>query len=175
MSENETNVEIEQQTTATDIAPEKKIRVGFIFLALVPVAAVFVIQTICETPFLILSVIDAVKGSAAADFSSALDVSSSVLDIFYNKYMYPFYLLYSVLGALTFGIWYYKAFVKNKPKTGFRQVFGVKSITAAIGIAFGLYFALCAAMTIAMYLFPKLMEDYLKQLEFFLQQIFLMF
>ena len=72
------------------------------------------------------------------------------------------YLLYSVAALLVFGIWYFKGFVKNHPKVRLKEIFGVKSIFASIGMVIGLQFAITAVFVLAFRFIPKIMNDYVE-------------
>ena len=163
MSEN--NI-IQEQNTAVQApaeAPKKRIRVGFIFLSLVPVAALMMIQTVSQTPFLILATVEAARESAAG--TEFFDAYGEMLNIFNDKYAIYAYLIYAVIGLVVFCIWYYKGFVKKGPKVKLGEVVSVKSIAASLCIVVGLYFFTNAFMTLADKLMPKAMEEYAMLIE----------
>jgi hypothetical protein len=158
MSEN--NIIQEQnaavQTPAAE--PKKRIKVGFIFLAIVPMAALMMIQTVSQIPFLMLSVVETAKNSeAGTEFFDAYD---EMIKVFNDKYAIYAYLIYAVIGLVVFCIWYYKGFVKNGPKVGIKDVVSVKSVIATLCIVVGLYFFTNAFMTLAEKIMPKAMEEY---------------
>ena len=158
MSEN--NIIQEQNATVQTPAaePKKRIKVGFIFLAIVPMAALMMIQTVSQIPFLMLSVVETAKNSeAGTEFFDAYD---EMLKVFNDKYAIYAYLIYAVIGLVVFCIWYYKGFVKNGPKVGIKDVVSVKSVIATLCIVVGLYFFTNAFMTLADKIMPKAMEEY---------------
>ena len=163
MSEN--NITQEQMTekpAASEIV-KKRLRVGFIFLALVPTAVLMMIQTVAQVPFLILSVVETAKKSeAGTEFFDAYD---EMLKVFNDKYAIYAYLIYAVIGLVVFCIWYYKGFVKKGPKVKIGEVVSVKSIVASLCIVVGLYFFTNAFMTLADKLMPKAMEEYAMLIE----------
>jgi len=144
-------------------APQKRIRPGFIFLAIVPVAVLLFIQSMCQVPFMIMTGIDLAKsGEKIGEYD---DVVQRLMEVFTEKYAFWSFLLYAVIGLIVFGIWYRKGFVKKSPKVKFSQVFGVKSVIAAIGSAVGLNLVISAAFTLAYMLFPAVIEAYNELME----------
>ncbi len=163
MSEN--NIIQEQKTEipmAVDPA-KKRIRVGFIFLAFVPMAVLMMIQTAAQLPFLIVAVVEATQKAAAT--VDPLDMYSEMLNIFNEKYAFIAYLIYAVIGLAVFSIWLYKGFVKNGPKVKLGEIFGVKSVIASLCIVIGLYFFINAFMTIADKIIPQAMAEYEELIE----------
>lgn len=158
MSENNT---FQEQKTEQTVSTGRKI--GMIFLSLVPVAVLVMIQTMAQVPFLILSVVDATQ--EAHDSSNAMDIYDLLLQIFNEKYSAFAYFAYVAVGLVVFGIWYYKGFVKKQPKVRIGEVFGVKSISAALCIGAGLFFVITAGMTLAEKIAPSFMESYAEMIE----------
>ena len=163
MSDNETKQINEPQVPENDLnanVPSKKtFRIGYFFFSLLALAAVFVIQTVAEVPFLVLSFIDAAKEVPDLDSWVLID---KALEIFSDKYMMAIYLAYSLLGLIVFGIWYYKGFVKKNPKVKIGQVFGVKSVLAAVFGVLSVSLAIDAVLT-AIYIFaPHVLDSYLE-------------
>ena len=163
MSENNITQEQHTEIPAARETAKKKIRVGFIFLAFVPAAVLMMIQTLTQTPFLILAVVETAKKSAAG--VEFFDVYDEMLNIFNEKYAMYAYLLYAVFGLIVFTIWYYKGFVKKNPKVRIREIVSVRSITGSLCIVVGLFFFINAFMTLAQIIFPKAMEDYAAMVE----------
>ena len=158
MSEN--NI-IQEQNTAVQApaeAPKKRIRVGFIFLSLVPVAALMMIQTVSQTPFLILATVEAAQESAAG--TEFFDAYGEMLNIFNDKYAIFAYLIYAMIGLLVFAIWYYKGFVKKNPKVKVSEIVSVKSVIGCICIVVGLFFFINAFMTLAERFLPWAIKEY---------------
>jgi len=163
MSEN--NI-IQEQKTEIPAAAEpakKKIRVGFIFLAFVPMAVLMMIQTAAQFPFLMIAAAETAQKSAAS--VDPLDLYSEMLKIFNEKYAFIAYLIYAVIGLIVFSIWLYKGFVKKSPKVKLGEVFGVKSVIALVCAVIGLYFFINAFMTIADKVIPQAMEEYAELIE----------
>ena len=140
-------------------APKKKVRVGMIFLSIVPVAVLLAIQTITQVPFLIVASVDAAMNNTSTD---PFEVADQLLKVFNGKYAAYAYLLYAVVGLIVFGIWYFKGFVKKNPKVGIKEVFGFKSILAVIGVVIGLQFLINAAFVLAFWVFPDTMNSYVE-------------
>lgn len=161
MSEN--NV-IQEQNTGAPVNPEapKKIRIGLVFLSLVPMAILMMVQTMAQIPFLILAVINAMD---EAKTMPDLDVYTEMMNIFSDKYAIYAYLIYAVIGLVIFSLWYYKGFVKKNPKVKLGDAFTVKSVISSILIVGALYFFITAFMTLAELLLPQAMELYKEMVE----------
>ena len=154
-------VEAVQQVPAENVQaakPKKKVRVGFIFLSLLPVYAIISIQTITQVPFLFFAMAELEKTSGTA---AATDMNT-VFDFFNQKYAFWAYLLYSVVGIIAFGLWYYFGFVRRGTKVRIKEIIGYKSILAVISMVIGLQFLITAGFVIATELFPNVIEDYMQ-------------
>ena len=154
-------VEAVQQVPAENVQaakPKKKVRVGFIFLSLLPVYALISIQTVTQVPFLFFAMAELEKTSGTA---AATDMNT-VFDFFNQKYAFWAYLLYSVVGIIAFGLWYYFGFVRRGTKVRIKEIIGYKSILAVISMVIGLQFLITAGFVIATELFPKVIEDYMQ-------------
>lgn len=151
---------VTEQVPGTEVkaVSDKKLRIGYVFLSLVPVAIFLVIQTACQMPFFIMASVEAVNNPDAP--SDPIEAVYYLMEIFNDKYAVYAYLSYAVIGLVVFGIWYFKSFVKTGPKLKFSQVFGVKSLVAAIAGSLGFFFAINAALTLAEMLIPWAMEEY---------------
>ena len=165
MAENNVDQEIVQTETIQSTEPAKrKLKIGYIFLAMIPIGVLFAIQTITQVPCLILAGIEFYQ-QASVDPSVASNAADTVMDIYMNKYAFGAFLAYTTIGIVVYGIWYFKGFVKRAPKVTFRQVFGVKSILATIGIAIGLNLIISAGFVIVTQIAPKVIEDYNELME----------
>ena len=151
---------VTEQVPGTEVkaVSDKKLRIGYVFLSLVPVAIFLVIQTACQMPFFIMASVEAVNNPDAP--SDPIDAVYYLMEIFNDKYAVYAYLSYAVIGLVVFGIWYFKSYVKTGPKLKLSQVFGVKSLVAAIAGSLGFFFAINAALTLAEMLIPWAMEEY---------------
>lgn len=160
MAENNGQNMVTEQVPGTEVkaVSDKKLRIGYVFLSLVPVAIFLVIQTACQMPFFIMASVEAVNNPDAP--SDPIDAVYYLMEIFNDKYAVYAYLSYAVIGLVVFGIWYFKSYVKTGPKLKFSQVFGVKSLVAAIAGSLGFFFAINAALTLAEMLIPWAMEEY---------------
>ena len=156
MAENNVNQQPVQVEAPVAAKPKKRIRVGFIFLALVPVYAIISIQTITQVPFLFVAMADIAKNATSAD---ATDMAQ-VLEVFNQKYAFWAYLLYAVVGVIVFGLWYYFGFVRRGTKVSLKEIFGYKSILASIGMVIGLQFLITAGFVLATEFFPEVIENY---------------
>ena len=163
MSENNT---IQEQHTAVQTPaeePKKRLRVGFVFLAIVPMAVLMMVQTVSQLPFLVLAVAEAMN--KAETQGPDFDMYSEMLNVFNDKYAIFAYLIYAVIGLVIFSIWYYKGFVKKGPKVKIGEVVSVKSVAGTICIVVGLFFFTNAFMTLADKLIPQAMEEYAMMIE----------
>ena len=90
----------EVQTAGSE--PAKKVRVGYIFLSVIPVAVLIMIQSFCQIPFFFMAGYDLIQ--------SGQDITSDAVDfmeklIMYNNYNYIvilFFFLIILLLLLTF-------------------------------------------------------------------------
>ena len=163
MSENNT---IQEQNTAVQTPaeePKKRLRVGFVFLAIVPMAVLMMVQTVSQLPFLVLAVAEAMN--KAETQGPDFDMYSEMLNVFNDKYAIYAYLIYAVIGLVIFSIWYYKGFVKKGPKVKIGEVVSVKSVAGTICIVVGLFFFTNAFMILADKLIPQAMEEYAMMIE----------
>lgn len=151
------------QAEVAQAPAKKRIRVGFIFLSVVPVAILIMLQTVCQIPFLGLSVYDLIKDGT--DINDAMDMTDKMMEVFTEKYAAITYILYAVIGLIIFSIWYYKGFVKKNPRVDLKQVIGIKSILACFGTVVGLYFAINAGFILAERFFPSVIEQYVQLIE----------
>ena len=143
-------------------APKKRVRVGMIFLSIVPVAVLLAIQSFTQVPFLVWA---SLETTTSSDLTNPAEFSEKLLQVFNERFAVFAYLLYAVVGLIVFGIWYFKGFVKKNPKVGLKEVFGFKSILATIGIVIGLQFFITAAFVLAFWAFPDVMNNYVKLME----------
>jgi membrane protease YdiL (CAAX protease family) len=167
MSENNGNQiigETKESEVKTAELP-KKVRVGFVFLSLVPAAVFLAIQTMTQMPFIILAAADVYRGEVASNVANPSDVTENLTALFSEKYGIYAYLLYSIVGIIVFGIWYYKGFVKKGPKVKPGQIFGVKSVIAVLGFGIGFYFVINALLNIIEILMPAVIADYNQTME----------
>ena len=160
MAENNVN-QVQPAAANAQIPAEnkKRVRVGYIFLSIVPVAVLIAIQSISQTPFMFMAMSEAAKDTDL-DLTNFMDVMTKMSEIFNAKYAIWAYMIYGVIALIVFGTWYIKGFVKGKPRFKFSNVFGFKSILASIGIVIGLMFTIDAAFTLANWLVPSIMESY---------------
>lgn len=164
MSEN-TNENLQVKEAQVASTEKKPIRVGFIFLSIVPVAALVVIQSLAQMPFLVLAFVDLMKQSDITDPLELFTSSPEALAIFNEKYSLWAFLLYSVIGLIVFGLWYFKGFVKNKQKVKNSETFSVTGIIASVLVVVALQFAITAGFILAYKIFPNVMENYSQLME----------
>ena len=163
MDENNNNETQNEEVTVQEETSKKKIKKSLIFYSLVPVAVLMAIQTLAQIPFFILSVVNVInEGYNVDDIYAFLMAMNQDLN---DKYLNIIYAVYAVLGITVFGIWYYKGFVKKRPKIKYKNVFGAKSLIAALLMSIGLYFALEAAGIIIGWISPQTIDDYNKLIE----------
>ena len=97
MSENNGNQiigETKESEVKTAELP-KKVRVGFVFLSLIPAAVFLAIQTMTQMPFIILAAVDVYKGEVASNIADSSDIAENLIGLFNEKYGIYAYLLYS--------------------------------------------------------------------------------
>ena len=153
--------------TAESVAAgnSKKVRVGFIFLAIVPMVVLIAIQTFAQIPFMIMSVVKLFNEGVSFDLQDTFELADYITSDFMTNYAEYAYLAYSVIALIVFFIWYYKGFVKKSPKVKLGQIFGLRSILAVVGTVVGLILFLNAAFVIVYQLAPKVIEDYNELME----------
>ncbi|MBR4947902.1 MAG: CPBP family intramembrane metalloprotease [Clostridiales bacterium] len=157
---------VETQTpAAAPAANPKKVRIGFIFLAIVPTVVLMTIQTIAQLPFMVLSIIKIYNEGMSIDITDTYGLAEYITRDFMMNYAEYAYIIYSVIGLIVFFIWYYKGFVKKNPKVKLGQIFGLRSILAVVGTVVGLVLFLNAAFVIVYQLAPKIIEDYNQLME----------
>lgn len=167
MAENNVDQVIAQEadTLQQTETPKKSVRIGFVFLSIVPVAVLVFIQSACQMPFLALASIDIAKNGLAENISDPLEGTALLMQVFNEKYSFYAYLAYAIIGLIAFGLWYFLGFVRRGKKVKLSQIFGVKSILATIGAVIGLNFLINAGFVLANYLFPSVMDNYAELME----------
>ncbi len=158
MAENNVN-QVQPANVQIPAEEPKRVRVGFIFLSLVPVAVLIAIQTITQMPFMAMAMAETMS-ETGGDPGDVFDTMIKMSEVFNAKYAVWAYMLYGVIALIVFGSWYIKGFVKGKPRFKFSSVFGFKSILATVGIVIGLTFTIDAGLTLASWLAPEVMESY---------------
>jgi len=153
MAENnlQDNVNVNPETT-----PElngKKIRAGYIFLALVPFAVIMVLQTVAVLPGMILSVFEFSKNNHDFDLPA-------LMKLFNEKYAVFSYIGYCVVALAVFLPWYIKGFVKKDPKVSYKKALGLKPVILTLALMVGLFFLVNGAFVVADKLFPAAMKKY---------------
>ena len=133
--------------------PKKRLRVGYLFLAIVPSALIMMIQTVVQFPFLIMSMLNLMEAPGGFTYEA-------LMDDFNEKYASYVYIIYAVIGVIVFALWYYKGFVKKNPKVRLGDVFSPKSILAVLGFVIGLFFAINAFLILIDWFLPSLMDSY---------------
>ena len=143
--------------------PEKRIKAEYIILAIVPSAILMMIQTIAQIPFLILAAVNLVNEGLVSD--DPLADFNTIIHIFNDRYAICMYVIYSVLGLIVFGLWYFKGYVKKEPRVKLNDVFGIKSIVAVICLVISLNFVIDALMVLIKVFLPDLMNQYHELIE----------
>jgi len=138
--------------------PKRNIKVGYLFLSLVPIAVNLMIQTIAQLPFLILSMFDAFSETSVFDYNT-------FMNLFYQKYSAYVYYIYGGVGVIVFALWYLQGFVKKNAKVRLKDVFSLKSVLSIIALVVGLFFAINAFMILIGWILPKIMESYSQLME----------
>ena len=163
MEENTVNEKQNEAVTTGNEAPKKKVRISRVFLSLFPFGVCLMVQTLAQIPFYILAVVDTIKEGYSVDDIDAF--LTAFLNIFNDRYLLSMYIVYAVLGITVFGIWYYKGFVKKRPKVKIGDVFGVKSLIALLLSAVSLFFVVNAWGVIVGWVMPRVIEEYNEMIE----------
>ena len=163
MAENLTGGSQNGDNSVKTAPPKRRVRVGYIFLSLVPVAVLMAVQTLAQIPFFILSAIDV--ANSGNRFSEPSDMLDSIMSTFNERYAAYMYMTYAVIGLIIFSIWYFKGFVKKNPKVKPGDVFGVRSVLAAVLIAIGLFFSINSLLIVINWLMPALIDMYNMMIE----------
>ena len=163
MEENTVNEKQNEAVTTGNEAPKKKVRISRVFLSLFPFGVCLMVQTLAQIPFYILAVVDTIKEGYSVDDIDAF--LTAFLNIFNDRYLLSMYIVYAVLGITVFGIWYYKGFVKKRPKVKIGDVFGVKSLIALLLSAVSLLFVVNAWGVIVGWVMPRVIEEYNEMIE----------
>lgn len=159
---------VHQETAANgnvkENAPKtKKFRIGWFFLALVPVVASISLQTLSQTPFMILASLE-LAGKGTSELANSAGFANDLMKIYAEKYVTFGLILYGVLALVAFGLWYYKSYVKKHPRVSVKEVFGVKSVVSSLGLLVALQFATLAAMTLILAFCPHAFDAYTKMM-----------
>jgi len=140
-----------------------RVRIGYVFLAVVPVAVIIAIQSLAQIPFLILATVDVLKDEPSG--TSDLEYLNQIMNVFNSRYATYMYLIYVVVAIAVFLLWYYKGFVSKKTKVKLKEIFGTRSVVASIGIALSLYFFINAVLTLVSWISPEIIDSYNELME----------
>ncbi len=140
-----------------------RVRIGYVFLAVVPVAVIIAIQSLAQIPFLILATVDVLRDETSG--TSDLEYLNQIMNVFNSRYATYMYLIYVVVAIAVFLFWYYKGFVSKKPKVKLKEIFGTRSVVASIGIALSLYFFINAVLTLVSWISPEIIDSYNELME----------
>ncbi len=163
MDENNSNIPQDKDVSVQAGTQANRVRIGFVFLSVVPVAILMAIQTLAQIPFLILAAVDVISDANVS--GSDLAYMDSIIMVFNDKYAAPMYLIYAVASITVFLIWYYRGFVRKNPRIKLGEIFGIRSVIASICIAFGLYFFINALLTLVSWIAPDVIESYNQMIE----------
>ena len=98
-----------------------RVRIGYVFLAVVPVAVIIAIQSLAQIPFLILATVDVLRDETSG--TSDLEYLNQIMNVFNSRYATYMYLIYVVVAIAVFLFWYYKRKKKKKPKVKLKEIF----------------------------------------------------
>ena len=163
MDENNSNIPQDKDVSVQAGTQANRVRIGFVFLSVVPVAILMAIQTLAQIPFLILAAVDVISDANVS--GSDLAYMDSIIMVFNDKYAAPMYLIYAVASITVFLIWYYRGFVRKNPRIKLGEIFGIRSVIASICIAFGLYLFINALLTLVSWIAPDVIESYNQMIE----------
>ena len=77
--------------------PKKRLKVGYLFLAIVPSALIMMIQTVVQFPFLIMSMLNLMEVPGGFTYEA-------LMDDFNEKYAAYVYIIYAVIGVILFAL-----------------------------------------------------------------------
>ena len=158
MAENNNGTVQEQNSSVKNETSGKRVRIGYVFLSIVPVVLIMAIQTLAQIPFIIIASVEVLsRDDGGSDTFESLE---EILQLFMDKYSTYMYLLYAVAGIIVFLIWYYNGFIKKNPRVRLNEIFGAKSVMASISTAISLYFFINAFLTLVRWLSPSVIESY---------------
>lgn len=163
MGDNGIDMPEDQKVNVQTVKTDRRVRIGFVFLSVVPVAVLMAIQTLAQIPFLIMAMVDVLSGTDS--YASDIDYLDMIITVFSEKYATYMYLIYVVIGIAVFFFWYYKGFVKKRPKVRLKEIFGTRSVIAIIGTALGLYFFINAVLTLISWISPQTIDFYNQLIE----------
>lgn len=164
---------VQQETAVTgnvkEVAPKtKKFRIGWFFLALVPVIATFTLQTSSQMPFMLLANYELYwTGKTNSDIAGTLGNTTDVMKVYSEKYATFGLILYGIIALVVFGLWYYKSYVRKHPKIPAKEVFGVKSVISSLGLIVAVQFLYLAIVNLLLAFFPHIFDSYTKMMEAF--------
>lgn len=131
----------------------KKVRIGYIFLSLVPFGLLFEVQTVATLPGMLMALSEMEEKKQGYELAV-------LMDIFNQKHALPGYLAYCVISLAILIPWYYKIYVKRDAKVIYKRALGVKPVLKAIALMLSLYLVINGAFVLAEMTVPKIMSEY---------------
>lgn len=117
-------------------------RIGYFFLALLPIVISFMLQVGCLIVIVLVEMIlKAMDGTLAGIGTNSVEFMNFYTDLVYSKASLGMF-VYHVVGILAFGLWYYLSFKKPRPtlRQSFKMVSGKSIIVSVIGgLALGFF------------------------------------
>lgn len=117
-------------------------RIGYFFLALLPIVISFILQVGCLMVIVIVELLlKAMDGTLAGLRANPSEFMNFYENLVYSKASLGIF-VYHVVGILVFGLWYYFSFKKPRPTIGqsFKNVSGKSIIVSVIGgLALGVF------------------------------------
>ena len=158
MAENDLQDNIDVKTETVPGKNGKKIRIGYIFLAVIPFAVIMALQSAAVLPGVILAMIDLSK--SGQDFDLPL-----MIRVFNEKYGLYCYIAYCAASIGVFLTWYYKCFVRKDPKISYKKALGLKPVLLTVAVMICTYFTVNGVFTFVDKVLPEVMKKYNELME----------
>lgn len=148
----------ENTTVNAEQKQNKRFRIGYIFLGLVPFAIIMAVQTAATIPGVILAVVDIVRSGRSYDLAT-------IMEIFNSKYALAVYCAYCVICLAVFLPWYNKGVVKKNNKVDYKKALGPRPLALSVSAMICMFFLVSGGFVIFSRLLPAIMEKYNELIE----------
>lgn len=148
----------ENITESVELKQKKRVRIGYIFLGLVPFAIIMAVQTAATIPGVILAVVDVVRSGRSYELAT-------IMEIFNSKYALAVYTAYCVICLAIFLPWYCKGIVKKNPKVIYKKALGLRPVALSVSAMICMFFVVSGGFVVFSRLIPAIMEKYNELIE----------
>lgn len=148
----------ENITENTEQKQTKRLRIGYIFLGLVPFAIIMAVQTAATIPGVILAVVDVVRSGRSYELAT-------IMEIFNSKYALAVYCAYCAVCLAVFFPWYIKGVVKKNDKVNYRKALGPRPLVLSVSAIICMFFVVSGGFVVFSRLLPAVMEKYNELIE----------